>query len=139
MPERLRLDATGFRAMRATAMSPRLQQYRYLHFATHGRLDSETPERSSLVLSLIDSQGKDQDGFLRSSDISGLKFAADPVTLSACQTGLGKQIAGEGMIGLTRSFLHAGAARVVVSYWNVNDEATADLMGAFYQQIPKHG
>jgi len=139
VPERLRLDATGFRATRAMAMSPELQQYRYLHFATHGWLDSETPERSSLVLSLIDSQGRDQDGFLRSSDISGLKFTADLVTLSACQTGLGKQIAGEGMIGLTRSFLHAGAARVVVSYWNVNDEATADLMGAFYQQILKHG
>jgi len=138
-PERLRLEANGFRATRALAMSPELRQYRYLHFATHGWLDSETPERSSLVLSLLDSQGKEQDGFLRSSDISGLKLAADLVTLSACQTGLGKQIAGEGMIGLTRSFLHAGAARVVVSYWNVNDEATADLMSAFYQRMLKQG
>jgi CHAT domain-containing protein len=139
VPGGQRLDAVGFGATRKLAMSPELGQYRYVHFATHGWLDSEIPERSSLVLSLIDAQGAEQDGFLRSSDISRLRLSADLVTLSACQTGVGKQIAGEGMLSLTRSFLHAGAARVVVSYWNVNDEATAELMGAFYKRMLRQG
>ena len=71
-------------------------------------------------------QGKPQDGFLRANDIYNLKLPAELVVLSACQTGLGKEIKGEGLVGLTRGFMYAGAARVVVSLWSVNDKATAD-------------
>ncbi len=129
--------AIDFQASRATVLSPELGQYRYLHFATHGLLDSERPGLSALVLSMVDEQGKPQDGFLRSNDIYNLKLPAELVVLSACQTGLGKEIKGEGLIGLTRGFMHAGAARVVVSLWNVNDKATSELMTRFYQKILK--
>jgi CHAT domain-containing protein len=64
-----------------------------------------------------------------------LKLPADLVVLSACQTGLGKEIKGEGLVGLTRGFMYAGATRVVVSLWNVNDRATADLMTTFYRKM----
>ena len=110
-----------------------------MHFATHGVLDSERPGLSSLVLSMVDEQGKPQDGFLRANDIYNLKLPAELVVLSACQTGLGKEIKGEGLVGLTRGFMYAGAARVVVSLWNVNDKATADLMTKFYEKMLKQG
>jgi len=92
-----------------------------------------------LVLSMVDAQGKPQNGFLRANDIYNLKLPADLVVLSACQTGLGKEIKGEGLIGLTRGFMYAGAARVVVSLWSVNDKATADLMTRFYEKMLKQG
>jgi CHAT domain-containing protein len=116
-----------------------ISRYRYVHFATHGWLDSERPQLSSLVLSLVDQQGNSQDGFLRTNDIYNLKLSADLVVLSACQSGLGKEIKGEGLVGLTRGFMYAGAARVVVSLWNVNDKATADLMSRFYARMLKQG
>ncbi|MBA3711341.1 MAG: CHAT domain-containing protein [Pyrinomonadaceae bacterium] len=131
--------AMGFQASRATVLDPTLGQYRYVHFATHGLLDSERPGLSSLVLSMVDAQGKPQDGFLRANDIYNLKLPAELVVLSACQTGLGKDVKGEGLIGLTRGFMYAGAARVVVSLWSVNDKATADLMTKFYQKMLKQG
>jgi CHAT domain-containing protein len=131
--------AMDFQASRATVLDPALGQYRYVHFATHGFLDSERPGLSALVLSMVDAQGKPQDGFLRANDIYNLKLPAELVVLSACQTGLGKEIKGEGLIGLTRGFMYAGAARVVVSLWNVNDKATADLMTKFYQKMLKEG
>ena len=83
--------------------------------------------------------GKCQNGFLRANDIYNLKLPAELVVLSACQTGLGKEIKGEGLVGLTRGFMYAGAARVVVSLWNVNDKATADLMTKFYEKMLKQG
>ncbi len=129
--------AVDFKASRASALSSELSQYRYLHFATHGYLDSERAGLSALVLSLVDEQGKSQDGFLRAHELYNLNLPAELVVLSACQTGLGKQIKGEGMIGLTRGFMHAGAARVVVSLWNVNDKATSELMASFYQKMLK--
>ncbi len=129
--------ATDFKANRVTAMSVELKEYRYLHFATHGYLDSERPGLSALVLSLLDDQGKPQDGFLRAHEIYNLNLPAELVVLSACQTGLGKEIKGEGLVGLTRGFMYAGAARVVVSLWNVNDRATAGLMAKFYQKMLK--
>ena len=98
-----------FQANRATVLNPGLGQYRYVHFATHGVLDSERPGLSSLVLSMVDAQGKSQDGFLRANDIYNLKLPAELVVLSACQTGLGKEIKGEGLVGLTRGFMYAGA------------------------------
>jgi CHAT domain-containing protein/tetratricopeptide (TPR) repeat protein len=131
--------AIDFQASRTTALDPVLGQYRYLHFATHGYLDSERPGLSALVFSMVDAQGKPQNGFLRSNDIYNLKLPAELVVLSACQTGLGKDVKGEGLVGLTRGFMYAGAARVVVSLWNVNDKATADLMTRFYEKMLKQG
>lgn len=129
--------AMDFKASRAAALSSELGQYRYLHFATHGYLDSERPGLSALVLSLVDEQGNSVDGFLRAHELYNLNLPAELVVLSACQTGLGKQIKGEGMIGLTRGFMYAGAARVLVSLWNVNDKATSELMARFYQKMLK--
>jgi CHAT domain-containing protein len=131
--------AMDFQASNATVLKGDLSHYRYVHFATHGLLDSERPGLSSLVLSMVDAQGKPQDGFLRANDIYNLKLPAELVVLSACQTGLGKEIKGEGLVGLTRGFMYAGAARVVVSLWNVNDKATSDLMTKFYARMLKHG
>jgi CHAT domain-containing protein len=126
--------AVGFDASRAKATSPELAQYRNVHFATHGVLDSRRPELSKLVLSLYDEKGKAEDGFLRLNDVYGLHLNADLVVLSACQTALGKEIRGEGLVGLTRGFMDAGAARVLASLWSVEDRATAELMGGFYLQ-----
>ena len=118
-------------------MNGDLAQYRYVHFATHGLLDSERPGLSALVLSTVDENGKARDGFLRANDIYNMKLSAELVVLSACQTGLGKEVKGEGLIGLTRGFMYAGAKRVVVSLWSVNDKATAYLMANFYRGMLK--
>jgi len=138
-PKASSLGAMDFQANRATVLKGELSEYRYVHFATHGLLDSERPGLSSLVLSMVDAEGNQQDGFLRANDIYNLKLPAELVVLSACQTGLGKEIKGEGLIGLTRGFMYAGAERVVVSLWNVNDRATAELMTKFYQMMLKQG
>ncbi len=133
VPAEHRLEATGFRASRTTVMSGDLARYRLVHFATHGFLNSGQPALSGLVLSLLDQDGNEQDGFLRLNDIYNLRLRADVVVLSACQTALGKEIRGEGMVGLTRGFMYAGARRVVASLWQVNDSATAELMKRFYE------
>ena len=133
------LRAVGFQANRATAIGGQLSEYRYLHFATHGYLDTERPSLSALVLAQIDEKGQAEDGFLRVNDIYNARLAADLVVLSACQTGLGKEVRGEGLMGLTRAFLYAGVPRVVVSLWNVNDRATAELMAAFYKSMLRDG
>jgi len=135
--EKDNFEALDFRASLATATSAELGRYRYLHFATHGYLDSEQPELSAIVLSLVDKTGQPQTGFLRANDIYNLKLPADLVVLSACQTGLGKEIRGEGIVGLTRGFMYAGVPRVIVSLWSVNDRATEELMAAFYQKLLK--
>ncbi|MGH9799809.1 MAG: CHAT domain-containing protein, partial [Blastocatellia bacterium] len=125
-----------FAANRAAATGEDLSQYRILHFATHGFLNSLNPELSGLVMSLVDEQGKPQNGYLLAPEIYNLKLpATELVVLSACQTGLGKEIRGEGVVGLTRGFMYAGSPRVVVSLWNVNDRATADLMKSFYEAM----
>ncbi|HYW74752.1 MAG TPA: tetratricopeptide repeat protein, partial [Pyrinomonadaceae bacterium] len=131
--------ALDFRANRATATSDEFSNYRVVHFATHSLLDSEHPELSGLVLSLVDEQGKPQDGFLRMHEIFNLRLPAELVVLSACQTGLGKELKGEGLVGLTRGFMYAGAARVVASLWEVNDVATAELMKRFYRRMLQDG
>jgi CHAT domain-containing protein len=138
-PKGTGLKATDFNASRGLAMSPQMSQYRIVHFATHGLLNSERPELSGLVFSLIDRKGKSQDGFLRLHEIYNLQLNAELVVLSACETGLGKEIKGEGLIGLTRGFMYAGAPRVVASLWNVDDLATAELMKLFYQRMLKDG
>ena len=132
-------SAFDFDASRATATSPELAQYRIIHFATHSILDSKHPELSGLVLSMVDRQGKAANGFLDLEDIYNLNLSADLVVLSACETGLGKEINGEGLVGLTRGFMYAGASRVVASLWKVDDVATAQLMGRFYKAMEQDG
>jgi CHAT domain-containing protein len=134
-----RFKAVDFDASRETATDPRLAGYRLVHFATHGVLDSEHPELSGIVLSLVDREGKPVDGYLRLHEIYNLDLPADLIVLSACQTALGKEIRGEGLVGLTRGFMYAGAPRVVASLWKVNDAATASLMGRFYRGMLKDG
>jgi CHAT domain-containing protein len=136
---RASFKALDFAANRATALGSNLTQYRIIHFATHGLLNSQHPELSGIVLSLFDEQGRPQDGFLRLHDIYNLRLASDLVVLSACKTGLGKEIKGEGLVGLTRGFLYAGAPRVVASLWKVDDRATAELMKLFYQRMLRDG
>ncbi|HKR14671.1 MAG TPA: CHAT domain-containing tetratricopeptide repeat protein [Pyrinomonadaceae bacterium] len=126
------LRAVDFRANRSIATSGELSNYRYVHFATHGYLDTSRAGLSAIVLSLVDETGKPQDGFLRTHDIYNLHLPAELVVLSACETGLGKDVKGEGLEGLTRGFMYAGARRVIVSLWNVNDKATAGLMQHLY-------
>jgi CHAT domain-containing protein/tetratricopeptide (TPR) repeat protein len=139
VPESERKQALDFDASRAVATSDELSQYRIIHFATHGLLNSTHPELSGIVLSLVDRQGKPQEGFLRLHEIYNLRLPAELVVLSACQTGLGKDIKGEGLVGLTRGFMYAGAARVLASLWKVDDRATAELMKYFYQGLVKDG
>jgi len=127
--------ALDFRANRETATNADLSNYRIIHFATHGLLNAEHPELSGLVLSLVDEKGQPQDGFLRLHEIYNLKLNAELVVLSACQTALGKEIKGEGLIGLTRGFMYAGAPRVVASLWKVEDVATSELMKRFYRAM----
>jgi len=124
-----------FAANRAAAMSPELAQYRYVHFATHGLLNTVHPELSGIVLSLVDNDGRDQDGFLRAFEVFNLRLNADMVVLSGCRTGLGKEVKGEGLLGLTRGFMYAGAHRVLVSIWGIPDEASAELMVQTYKEM----
>ncbi len=131
--------AFGFDASREMVLSGRLADYRLLHFATHGDLNSEHPELSRLVLSRFDATGRSREGFVYAHEIHNLDLPADLVVLSACQTALGKEIRGEGLVGLTRSFLYAGAAAVIVSLWRVDDRATAELMERFYDKLLRAG
>jgi CHAT domain-containing protein len=124
--------ATDFKASRATLLDGTLGNYRLVHFATHGVLDSERPALSGLVLSRVDERGDPLDGYLRLHDIYNLHLTADLVVLSACQSALGKEFRGEGLIGLARAFMYAGVPRVVGSLWEVSDRATAELMKSFY-------
>ncbi len=138
LKEEERLSAFGTDANYAWVTSPKLSNYRYLHFATHGFFNSTNPELSGIVLSLVDKKGNPQKkGFLRLNELFNLKFPAELVVLSACQTGLGKEVKGEGLIGLTRGLMYAGAERVTVSLWSVNDKATSVLMQEFYTQMLK--
>jgi CHAT domain-containing protein/tetratricopeptide (TPR) repeat protein len=131
------LEALDFQANRSAATSPQLSQYRVVHFATHSIMNSRTPALSGVVLSLVGPDGKPQDGFLRLWDIYNLRLPVDLVVLSGCQTALGREIKGEGVVGLTRGFMYAGALRVMASLWPVDDAATAEFMSEFYQAMLK--
>ena len=120
-------------------MGTNLGNYRIVHFTTHALLDSKHPELSGLVFSLVDQQGRQQNGFLDLEDIYNLNLSAELVVLSACETGLGKESGGEGLVGLTRGFMYAGASRVMASLWKIDDRATAELMGHFYQAMVGQG
>jgi CHAT domain-containing protein/hemolysin activation/secretion protein len=167
VPEAQRSQKFGFDASRQTALSPDLGQYRMIHFATHGILDSQRPERSGMILSMVNERGELQRSLLSPPDIfNTLKLSADLVVLNGCRTGLGtgankeysdrqntyqiqatftimnisagseiQTLNGEGVVGLTGSFLYAGADRVVASLWSVEEKATSDLMVRFYTNM----
>lgn len=129
------MRAVGFDANLKAALDPAIGEYRIIHFATHALLHNSHPELSGIVLSLVDQSGRSQDGFLRLNEIYNLNLAADLVVLSACQTALGKETRGEGLIGLTRGFMYAGVPRVVATLWRINDRATAEFMRYFYEAM----
>ena len=133
------LKALNFEANRALVIGGKLNQYRYVHFATHGLVDSFHPELSAIVLSLVKENGAPQDGYLRAHEIYNINLPADLVVLSACETALGKEVKGEGLISLTRALMYAGAPRVIASLWAVRDESTAELMVDLYRGMIKQG
>jgi CHAT domain-containing protein len=144
--ERIRASAegstllrVGLDANRDSLLATELSDFRCLHFAVHGKIDAEVPNFSKLMLSDRDAQGRPIDGDLTLTDIYGLSLRADLVVLSACDTALGKNVRGEGLLGLTRGFLYAGAERVLSSLWQVQDEATTRLMDRFYRALFKEG
>jgi CHAT domain-containing protein/tetratricopeptide (TPR) repeat protein len=110
-----------------------VSKYRVLHIATHGLLNAERPQFTGVVLSLVGN--KNEDGFLRTDEVFNLRLGAPLVMLSACETGLGKEKRGEGVMGLTRAFIYAGAPTVGVSLWSVADKSTAELMTDFYKRL----
>ncbi len=136
-PNNRKFVAMDFAANMETATGENFADSRIIHFATHGIINSDFPELSAVVLSLYDENGKPQKGFLRLHDIYNLQLNTDLVVLSACETALGREIKGEGIVGLTRGFMYAGAPTVIASLWKVEDRATADLMRRFYQKMLK--
>lgn len=130
-----RTSAFGFDASYDWITSPKISQYRYVHLATHGIFDNSNPALSSIILSSFDAQGRDRKAYLRFPDLFNLNLPTELVVLSACQTGLGNDIPGEGLVGMTRGLMYAGALRVSVSLWNVDDQTTSDLMQQFYKNL----
>jgi len=139
VPDSERVHGFDFAANRQMITNPELSNYRIVHLATHGILNSTNPELSGVVLSLFDEQGNSQNGFLRLHDVFNLNLPAELVVLSACQTGLGQEVKGEGIVGLTRGFMYAGSPRVLVSLWHVSDAATAEMMSRFYRLMLQEG
>lgn len=139
MPMGTGMIATGFDANLTTATSPQLGQYQIVHFATHGIVNDKHPELSGIILSLVNERGNPEKGFLQLHDIYNLNLSATLVVLSACDTGLGKDVNGEGLVGITRGFMYAGSKSVLASLWKVDDRATAELMGHFYRAMLKDG
>lgn len=126
----------GYAANQDWLMQAPLDQYRYLFFGTHGFADNINPELSFIALSLFNQQGQPIDGYLRLNEIFNLKLSADVVVLNACQTGLGQDMRGEGIIGLTRGFMYAGAKSMVASLWDVSaTDQTTQLMTDFFAQL----
>lgn len=139
VPAAERFVALDFNATKAAAMNPDLKRYRIVHFATHTVLNDEHPDLSSLVMSLVDQRGNAQNGFLRLRDMYSLSLSAELVVLSACDTALGKEIKGEGLMSMVRGFMYSGTPRVLASLWKVDDDATAELMQEFYKQLLESG
>ncbi|MBD2519822.1 CHAT domain-containing protein [Nostoc sp. FACHB-973] len=139
VPNSNRQQVFDFEANYTWATSSSLNQFRILHFATHGFVNDANPELSGIVLSLVDKQGQDIRGYLRLGDLFNLDYPVDLIVLSACETGLGKEIQGEGLVGLTRGLMYAGAERLVVSLWQVSDEGTYVFMQEFYKQMLQQG
>jgi CHAT domain-containing protein/Tfp pilus assembly protein PilF len=135
VPNQDSTSAFGFDASYDWITSPKISEYRYVHLATHGFFDGDKPALSSIVLSSFDAQGHDRRAYLRFPDLFNLNLPAELVVLSACETGLGNNIPGEGLVGMTRGLMYAGALRVAVSLWSVDDQATSDLMQDFYKNL----
>lgn len=133
------LEATGFDAAKQTLLRQDLARYEVLHFATHAFIDDLRPDLSGIVLSLVDAEGREIDGVLRLHEIYGLDVASRLVVLSACQTALGREVRGEGPLGLARGFLYAGAESVVATLWQVEDAASATLISRFYRALAEPG
>lgn len=131
--------AKGFEASRETAMSSLVGEYKIVHFATHGFLNTEHPELSGIVLTMVNPDGSKTNGLMPLNDIYSLNLSADLVVLSACETALGRDVKGEGLVGLTRGFMSAGSKSVVASLWKVDDRATAMLMAEFYKSMLQDG
>jgi CHAT domain-containing protein len=131
--------ASGFDATPERLQATDLSEFAILHFATHGRLDPLHPENSGLLLSTVDTEGREHAGFVSLRDVYSLRAPVGLVVLSACRTALGKEVRGEGMIGLTRGFMYAGASSVMSSLWKVDDEATSELMRRFYENVLRRG
>jgi CHAT domain-containing protein len=129
----------GFAASRAAVLGGALEGASIVHFAAHGLVDSAQPARSGIVLSLFDQDGRAQEGFLRLRDVYELPLSADLVVLSGCETALGRDLRGEGLVGLTTGFLYRGARQVVASLWRVDDLATSELMARFYRALLRGG
>ena len=131
---------SGRDAAEARLRSEDLTRYRYLVFATHGILDTDVPyvREPALVLSQI-GNGEDADGFLTMSEVMELKLNADVVALTACRTGIGKRVSGEGVMGMGRAFQYAGAKSVLVSLWSVAEESTTKMTEAFFTRLKAGG
>jgi CHAT domain-containing protein/predicted negative regulator of RcsB-dependent stress response len=126
-------------ATRDSLLKTDLAQYAMLHLATHGIFDPDRPEDSGLLLSTTNREGQQIDGFLRLQDIYELRAPVLLVVLSACETALGRDVQGEGLVGVTRGFMYAGASSVLASLWKVDDAATSELMKLFYTNMLQHG
>ena len=126
---------SNFAASREAALGSALGEYRFIHFATHAVINPENPDLSAIALSQVDERGRPLNGLLSTQDIHHLKLKAELVVLSACRTGLGKDAPGEGLLSLTRGFLSSGAARVIVTLWSIEDQATAEMMSRFYRRM----
>jgi CHAT domain-containing protein len=133
------LKALGAEASRTAALDPRLADYPIVHFATHSLFDNANPGASGILLSRYNARGEEQDGSVRLRDVYQLKLPVDLVVLSACNTALGEPVKGEGLVGMVRGFMHAGARRVMASHWKVDDEATGELMRRFYVGVLQQG
>ena len=132
------VEALDFAASRDTAGRD-LERFRVVHFATHSVIDNRRPDLSGVVLSLVDRSGRQKNGYLRLYDIYNLRLAADLVVLSACQTAMGQEVKGEGLMSLTRGFFYAGAPRVVATLWNIDDRSTVAMMKRFYELMMVRG
>lgn len=126
---------SGAAATRERALDASISDYKIIHFATHGLIDEERPELSGIVLSQVDAAGQSRNGVVRLQDIYAMNLSADAVVLSACSTGIGKEVKGEGLLSLNNAFLQAGAKSVVASLWKVDDYATRELMKNFYLEL----
>lgn len=131
--------ASGFDASRETAMSSNLRDYQIVHLVTHSFRDREHPEFAGILLTMVDRNGQGQDGLMSLHDIYSLNLSVELTVLSACETALGKDIKGEGLVGLTHSFMSAGSKSVVASLWKVDDRATSVLMTNFYKSMLEQG
>ena len=126
---------SGFSANRERLLNANAADYKILHFATHGLIDEKRPELSGIVLSRFDENGQKMDEFFRLHDIYGMNLNSDLVVLSACNTGIGKEVKGEGLMSLNNAFLSVGAKSVMASLWKVEDGATLELMKNFYDAM----